>query len=89
MKIYTEKIKKLIFDKSLPPQDEDALLNGISRIPADEQEAAVEFLSVDPGLLRGVIHNYKIKQEAIAADSPEMWEKIMREEEEALREMAE
>ena len=89
MKIYTEKIKKLISDKSLPPQDKDALLNGISRITADEQEAAVDFLSVDQGLLRRVIHNYKTKQEAIAADSPEMWEKIVREEEQILREMTE
>lgn len=86
---YLRKIKKLLANAVVPPQDKELLINVFLQIPHEEHKALYELLSADPSLPQKLIHNYKSKQAAVEAASPEMWDKIIQEEEQTLREMAE
>lgn len=83
------KISKYVSGLDLSPPDTDMLLDALSHIPSEHQDALHELVTSDPGFLNKLVDNYTSKQAAIAADSPEMWEKILQEEEQTLRGMTE
>lgn len=89
MESNLKKIQDLLAASPLPQEDSFALIALLARAPDKDLGPLASLFAEDPSWIQKISNNYKHKLAAVAADSPKMWEKIIQEEEQTLRGIAE
>lgn len=83
-----QQIKTILEASPLSPPEQEELTAFFTRSAEDMLlRPIVQLLTHDPDWARRLYDNYKAKQAAVDTDSPEMWEKIIQDEERMLREV--
>lgn len=88
MNRHLDKLEPIIARSSLSLDERQDLTSILLRADDAILQLIVDLCLEDTGLVEKLQQNYKSKRAAIAADDPDAWERIIREEEQTLREMA-
>lgn len=81
------KIKEILSDSDLDSQDQDDLIVLFSMARDEDLEPVVKLFSENPTWIKKISENYKSKEEAITAQNQDLWQKIIQEEENQLKEL--
>ncbi len=84
-----EKFNKAVEKVGLTNEEKQNLDKLITTTPApEEKKNLMELLLEKPELIKKLIENYKKKQEIIATQDKDAWQKLLKEEEKELEELA-
>jgi hypothetical protein len=82
-----QKIKELLSDSNLSPQDNADLVALFAKANDEELDSAIKLFTENPDWIYKINENYKSKQSAFAADSPALWQDILQKEQIQLDEL--
>jgi hypothetical protein len=83
------KVRELLSRSTLSSHDQDSLIVALSLANDSELEPVVALFSENPAWMEKISANYKSKKTADASQDPNLWQKIVREEESQLKELEE
>lgn len=86
MELNFHKIIKILPASGLNREEQDDMTAFLSLVSDAELEPLVTLCAEDPAWIKKFYENYRAKRLAIKAESPELWEKILQDEERFLKE---
>lgn len=78
-----ENIKTIIEKSSLPEKDKLDIISVFSKFPEADAEVLLELMNEDEKIIQLLNNNFKLKQ-GMSLDNKELWQKILKNEEEVL-----
>lgn len=82
-----QKIKELLQNSILSKEDQDDLVVLFSLSEDSKLEPVVKLFSENKNWIKKISDNYKTKKEAIVNKNPDLWQKIIEDEEKQLNEL--
>lgn len=87
MELNFHNIIKMLPASGLNPQEQDDITGFLSLAPDAELKPLATLCMEDPAWIKRFYDNYRAKRSAIETESPELWEKILQDEEKFLKEV--
>ena len=84
-----QNIAVMLKESGLPPDDRDEFLDVLRRADTEYLQSLVTLFRSDPGWVKRIYNNYRAKKAALDTHDAAAWKRIIKKEEEILREMTE
>lgn len=81
----SEELKKIISSSDLPKEDQEDLKNTLLLLEEKELKLFLNLFKKDIGWVKKISENLKMKRKAFKNQDKELWEKILKQEEEELK----
>lgn len=87
MELNFHKIIKILSASGLNREEQDDMTTFLSLVSDADLEPLATLCTEDPAWIKRFYDNYRAKRLAIKAESPDLWEKILQDEERLLKEV--